>query len=154
MKCNQHFVAASLVLVLISVVSAQRILAQHTHDQRSKIVWKTGMVRLSKSAWAGDVRLKRGMYHIKHVVEGIRHVIVFRAVAIPAGNKEFSMVEGKEVARLECSVEPVTNRVRNTKVRLARNAAGESVILEIQIAGEDVKHILSEGSPQLSRGNH
>jgi hypothetical protein len=32
--------------------------------------------------------------------------------------------------------------VRNTKVRLGKNVAGQSVILEIQIAGENVKHIL------------
>lgn len=111
MKGKRHFVAVSLLLVMISVVSAPRLLAQHPHDQRSKIVWKTGMVRLSKSVWAGDVRLKRGMYHVQHVVEGIRHVLVFRAVDMPAGYKEFSMVEGKEVARLECGVEPATNRV-------------------------------------------
>ena len=98
------------------------------------------MVRLSKSAWAGDVRLKSGMYHVKHVVEGSRHVIVFRSVALPAG-KEFSMFEEKEVARLACSVEPA-KEVRNTKVRLGKNAAGQSVILEIQIAGEKVRHIL------------
>lgn len=99
------------------------------------------MVRLSKSAWAGDVRLKSGMYHVKHVVEGIRHVIVFKSVALPAG-KQFSMWEGKEVARMECRVEPVTKQVRNTKVRLSKNVAGQSVIREIQIAGENIKYIL------------
>lgn len=109
------------------------------------------MVRLSKSAWAGDVRLKSGMYHVKQVMDGTRHVIVFKSVALPAG-KEFSMWEGKEVARLACTVEPA-KEVRNTKVRFGKNAAGQSVILEIQIAGEKVKHILSEGGQQLSETN-
>jgi len=149
MKSETHLVAVGLALVLISLISAPCILAQHAHDQSSKIVWKTGMLRLSKSVWAGDVRLKRGMYHVKHVVEGNRHVIVFKPVALPAGYKEFSMFEGKEVTRLECSVEPVTKQVRNTKIRLGKNGAGDLVIVEIQIAGEDVKHILSESSPQL-----
>ena len=70
------------------------------------------MVRLSKSAWAGDVRLKSGMYHVKHVVDGTRHVIVFKSVALPAG-KEFSMWEGKEVARLECRVEPAKESAKH-----------------------------------------
>ena len=142
MKSKTQLVAVGLALVLISLIAAPRVLAQHPHDQNSKTVWRTGMVRLSKSAWAGDVRLKSGMYHVKHVMDGTRHVIVFKSVALPAG-KEFSMWEGKEDARLACTVEPATKEVRNTKVRLAKNAAGQSVILEIQIAGEKVKHILS-----------
>ena len=154
MKSKTQLVANGLALVLLSLMPAPRTLAQHTHDQSSKIVWKTGMLRLTKSVWAGDVRLKRGMYHVKHVVDGNRHVIVFKPVTMPAGYKEYSMFEGKEVARLECSVEPVTKQVRNTKIRLGKNAAGESVILEIQIAGEDVKHILAESSPQLNQRNH
>ena len=128
-------------------------MAQHTHDQSRKIVWTTGMLRLSKSVWAGDVRLKSGMYHVKHVMDGTRHVIVFKPVALPGGYKEFGMFEGKEVARLACSVEPAPKQVRNTKMRLGKNAAGQSVILEIQIAGEKVKHILSVGGQQLSETN-
>lgn len=154
MKSKAQLIGVTLALALISLMPAPRTLAQHTHDQRTKIVWKTGMLRLSKSVWAGDVRLKRGMYHVKHVVDGNRHVIVFKPVALPAGYKEFSMFEEKEVARLECSVEPVTKQERNTKIRLGKNSAGDLVIREIQIAGEDVKHILSENSPPLSQRNH
>jgi hypothetical protein len=131
---------------------APRILAQNPHDENSKMVWRTGMVRLSKSAWAGDVRLKSGMYHVKHVMDGTRHVIVFKSVALPGG-KQFSMWEGKEIARLVCSVEPAAKEMRNTKVRLGKNAAGQSLILEIQIAGEKVRHILSVGGQQLSETN-
>lgn len=112
------------------------------------------MLRVSKSVWVGDVRLKSGMYHVKHVMDGTRHVIVFKPVALPAGYKEFSMVEGKEVARLECRVEPATKQVRNTKIRLAKNAAGQSLIQEIQLAGENDKHILSANAQQLSKRNH
>ena len=152
MKSKAQLIGVTLALALISLMPAPRTLAQDMHDQNSKIVWRTGMVRLSKSAWAGDVRLKSGMYHVKHVMDGTRHVIVFKSVALPAG-KEFSMWEGKEVARLACSVEPAAKEMRNTKVRLGKNAAGQSVILEIQIAGEKVKHILSVGGQQLSETN-
>ena len=99
------------------------------------------MLRLSKRVWAGDVRLKSGMYHVKHVVDGNTHVIVFKPVTLPGG-KGFPMWEEREVVRLECRVEPATKEVRNTKLRLGKNAAGQLVILEIQIAGEKVKHIL------------
>ena len=82
MKSKTQLVAVGLALVLISLIAAPRVLAQHPHDQNSQIVWKTGMVRLSKSAWAGDLRLKSGMYHVKHVMDGTRHVIVFKSVAL------------------------------------------------------------------------
>jgi hypothetical protein len=141
MRNRAQLIAVGVSLVLISLIAAPRVLAQHPHDQTGKIVWRSGMVRLSKSAWAGDVRLKSGMYHVKHVVDGARHVIVFKSVALPAG-KEFSMWEGNEVARLECRVEPATRRVRNTKVRLGKNVAGQSVIRETQIAVENVLYIL------------
>ena len=154
MKSKGQFVADGLALVLLSLIPAPAILAQQTQDRSSKSASRTGMVRLSKSVWAGDVRLKRGMYHVKHVVDGNGHVLVFRPVALPAGYKEFAMFEGKEVARLACTVEPATKQVRNTKVRLARNAAGDLVIQEIQIAGERVKHILSEIAPHGSQKDH
>ncbi len=112
------------------------------------------MLRISEPVWAGDVRLKSGMYHVNHVVDGNRHVIVIKSVALLAGYKESSMFEQKEVARLECKVEPATKSTRITKLRLGRNAAGEPVILEIQIAGENVKHILSANAQQLSKRNY
>ena len=151
MKSKAQLIGVTLALALISLMPAPRALAQQPHDQNSQIVWRKGMVSLSKSAWAGDVRLKSGMYHVKHVMEGTRHVIVFQSVALPAG-KEFSMWEGKEVARLACVVAPA-KEVRNTKVRLGKNAAGQSVILEIQIAGEKVKYTMSVGGQQLSKTN-
>lgn len=150
MKSKTHLVLAGLALALTSLVSAPQAVAQHTGDSD----WKTGMLRISDPVWAGDVRLKSGMYHVKHVVEGNRHVIVVKSVALPAGYREFSMVEEKEVARLECRVEPAAKQVRNTKMRLNKNAAGESVILEIQIAGENFRHILSGSTAQVSNGNY
>jgi hypothetical protein len=137
MKSTTQFIANSLVLLFISLQLTQGAMAQHTHDHGGTTAWKTGMLRLSKRVWAGDVRLKSGMYHVKHVVDGNTHVIVFKPVTLPGG-KGFPMWEEREVVRLECRVEPATKEVRNTKLRLGRNAAGQSVILEIQIAGEKV----------------
>lgn len=76
------------------------------------------------------------MYHVKHVVEGNTHALVFISVDLPAGYREFSMVEQKEVARLHCEVEPLTKSSSNTKMQLARSTNGELAIQEVQIAGE------------------
>jgi hypothetical protein len=142
MKIKMQFVSLALALFLLSVAGTARVSAQaqHSHDHGGQS-WKKGMIRLTGTAWAGNVRLKSGMYHVKHVEAGNKHWLVFTSVALAGGFREGSMWEEKEVARLECSVEPVTKSVRNTKVIFARTSASES-IQEIQIAGEKVKHIL------------
>ncbi len=149
MKTKTQFIASSLALLFISLLWAQGAMAQHTHDHANDSSWKTGMVRLTKSAWAGNVYLQSGMYHVKHVVEGDKHWLVFKEVTLRAGYQEGLMWEGKEVARLECRVEPATKSVRNTKTVLARTASGAQSIQEIQIAGERVRHILLISSPAV-----
>ena len=150
MKSKTQLAAVALTLAIATLAIAPRTVAQHSHDPKPAATWKRGMLRLSNPAWAGNVRLKDRMYHVKHVTEGDRHVLVFKSVTLRAGYMEGLMWEGKEVARLECRVEPVTKSVSNTKVKFGRNAAGERVIEEIQIAGEKVKHILVRSAAQLS----
>jgi hypothetical protein len=141
MKSKIQFVIFSLSLVL---VSAPAIFGQHqhSHDGEAVAIGQTGMLRLAEPVRAGNVLLKSGMYHVRHVVDGDKHVIVFESVALPAGYREYSMVEKGEAVRLECRLEPAAKTTRNTKIVFGRNAAGERVIQEIQIAGENVKHIL------------
>ena len=142
MKTKTQLIAMTMTLVLVSAVSAARVAAQHSHDHGGDSSWKTGMLRLTKTAWAGEVRLQSGMYHVKHVVVGEKHWLVFKTVTLRAGYQEGFMWEGEEVTRLECSVEPVTKTVRNTKITFGRTSAGEPSSEEIQIAGEKVRHIL------------
>jgi hypothetical protein len=141
MKRKMQLVAMSLVWAVISLAAVEPTLAQHTNNHGAT-EWKKGMLRLNESAWIGDVRLKSGMYHVKHVIDGNRHVLVFREVTLRAGYQEGLMWEGKEIARSECSVEPATKSVRNTKVILTKTSGGIRRIQEIQIAGEKVRHIL------------
>ena len=143
MKNKAQVIAVSLALLLISLVAAQRTLGQHSHDHNGDGDWKTGMLRISEPVWVGNVQLKSGMYHVRHVIDDGRHLLIFESVALGAGYREGGMYEKKEVVRLECRVEPVTKSVSNTKMLLTKNPAGEAVIEEIQIAGEKVKHILS-----------
>ncbi|HEY5884968.1 MAG TPA: hypothetical protein VIT88_09800 [Pyrinomonadaceae bacterium] len=148
MKSKTQLAAVALTLAIATLAIAPRTVAQHSHDHKAAVDWKKGMLRLSNPAWAGNVRLKDRMYHVKHVVDGDKHLLIFKSVTLRAGYQGGLMWEGKEVARLECRVEPVAKSVSNTKVKFGRNAAGERVIEEIQIAGEKVKHVLSGGTAQ------
>ena len=137
MKNKLKFIATAIAVV-IALACTSQVLAQH---EGHLDVNKKGMVRLTSKTRVGDRLLEPGMYHVQHVVEGSEHVISFQPVTMPAGFKEYSMVEGKEIVRLKCRVEPVAKSVSNTKITLGRNAAGERVIEEIQIPGEKVKHV-------------
>lgn len=137
MKSQIKFVAIIAIMFALGLFSSQ-VLAQH-HDHLT--VGKKGMVRLSSNVRVGERLLEPGMYHAQHVVEGTDHVFVFRPVTMPAGYREYSMVEGSEIIRLKCRVEPVAKAVSNTKITFGRNAAGERTIEEIQVAGETLKHI-------------
>jgi len=90
-------------------------------------------------------------YHVKHVVEGEKHWLIFKTVSLGGGYREGSMWEGKEIARMECSVEPTKKSVNNTKVILSKTNAGERSIQEIQIAGEKVRHILLPDSARADK---
>lgn len=142
MKHKTQFIAINLALVLLATVSVTRVLAQHSHDHNTSTSWKTGMLRIADSVWAGDVQLETGMYHVKHVVSGDKHWLVFKSVTLGAGYREGSMAEEQEVVRLECRVEPTEKSISNTKAIFRRNSEGKKSIQEIQIAGETVKHIL------------
>ena len=151
MKSKTQFIVIVLALAVISLVAVQSALAQHSHEHDGVTKWQTGMVRLTNTAWAGNVRFRSGMYHVKHVVEGDKHWLVFNEVTLGAGYREGLMWEGKEVARLECRIAPAEKSVRNTKVILATNPSGTRSIQEIQISGESVRHILIINEPAVSR---
>ena len=137
MRSTTRLTVMSMALIALLAAFAAPLFAQQTHTLSAN---KKGMARFSSKVRVRDLVLPAGMYHVQHVVEGSDHVIVFKPVTMPSGFKEYQMTEGREVVRLKCRVSPVDKSVRNTEIKLGRNAAGERVIEEIQIAGEKVKH--------------
>lgn len=102
---------------------------------------KKGEIHFRSSVRVGEVLLKPGMYQIQHAAEGENHVIVFKEVAMVAGYKMGVTSVGKEVARVNCKVEPTNKSLSNTKIYLRTNASGEKEIEKVQVAGEKVFHI-------------
>jgi len=148
MKRKIQLIAIGVMWTLTSLVVIPPTLGQHSHDHGAT-EWKKGMVRLNETAWVGAVRLKSGMYHVKHVAERDKHWLVFNAVTLGAGYREGQMWEGEEIARLECGVEPATRLLRDTKVILTKAVGGVRKVQEIQIAGESVRHILLTNEPTV-----
>ena len=127
--------------LLISLIGAFS-LPSYARQRETLRVGKKGEIHLDSPVRAGDALLKPGMFRVQHVVEGEDHVLIFREVSMVAGYRMGSTPVGKEVARVKCKVEPADKKMSNTKIYLRTNAAGEKEIAEVQVAGENVKHLL------------
>jgi hypothetical protein len=150
----KNFTSMTLLALLIGILSLPGFARNHTaiwtqgehkmhHEQSSDvIVGKKGMLHFTTVVKVGEVALQPGMYQVQHVTEGTDHVIVFKEVGMQAGYRHGNTPVGKEVARVKCTVEPVTKKVGNTKITLRTNAAGEKEVAEVQVAGEAFKHLL------------
>ena len=136
--------AAGLLLLAAAVLSLPTLAQDHQgmHHGQETILGKKGQLHFTSQVKAGDAMLKPGMYQVQHVMEGSDHVIIFMEMDMPAGYKMGNTPVGKEVARIHCKVEPVTQKVSNTKITLRTNAAGEKEVAEVQVAGETFKHLL------------
>ncbi len=150
------FASMSVLALLIGILSLPMLARNHPstpaqdehkmhHDKSSGkdvIIGKKGMLHFTKVIKVGEVALQPGMYQVQHVTEGTNHIIVFKEVAMAAGYKMGNTPVGKEVARVQCTVEPVNKKMSNTKITLRTNAAGEKEVAEVQVAGERFKHLL------------
>jgi hypothetical protein len=114
----------------------------HHQNSSDVIIGKKGMLHFTTVVKVGEASLQPGMYQVQHVMDGTNHVIVFKEVGMQAGYRHGNTPVGKEVARAQCKVEPVTKKAGNTKITLRTNAAGEKEVAEILVAGETFKHIL------------
>lgn len=133
------FLTLTLALLNLAVVAQDH----QAHHQKAEVInGKKGQVHFTQNVKVGTTVLKAGMYQVQHVMEGSDHVIVFKEVGMQAGYKHGNTPVGKEVARINCKVEPVTKSVNNTKITLRTNAAGEKEVAEVQVAGEAFKHLL------------
>src|SRR5436190_20738029 len=114
----------------------------HHEESSDVIIGKKGMLHFTTVVKVGEVALQPGMYQVQHVMEGTDHNIVFKEVGMQAGYRHGNTPVGKEIARVRCTVEPVTKKVSNTQITLRTNGAGEKEVAEIQVAGEAFKHLL------------
>ena len=135
------FALLTMTIALLNLAVAAQDHQAH-HQKAEVIIGKKGQVHFTQNVKVGTTVLKPGMYQVQHVMEGSEHVVIFKEVGMQAGYKHGNTPVGKEVARIQCKIEPVTKSVNNTKITLRTNAAGEKEIADVQIAGEKFKHLL------------
>lgn len=103
---------------------------------------KDGEFHIGSSIKVGGRTIEKGMYRMYHVFENTEHFIVIRKVAMGNYWRTMGPLElGDEVARLKCTIQPVDEQNKRSKLLLRRTAAGERVLLEVRFRREKVRHI-------------
>ena len=144
MKNISKITEISSAAILIAFVAV--VLSASAQDALPKLTTSSkGEVHFNKPVKVGNTVLNPGMYEVQHVVEGTDHAIAFKQIQMPAGYRHSNITVAQEpAARVTCDFQPVANKVRNTKVTLRTNAAGEKEIAELQIVGEPFKHLFTQ----------
>jgi hypothetical protein len=152
----KSFASLSVLALLIGILSlpgfASRVQGTESQDEhkmhhpdsaaKDVVIGKKGVFHFTNVVKVGEVALQPGMYEVQHVEEGSDHVLVFKEVGMQAGYKHGNTPVGKEVARVKCTIEPVSKKVSNTKLTLRTNAKGEREVAEVEVAGEAFRHLL------------
>lgn len=110
-------------------------------DQVIKI-GKKGDIVFSKETQVGDVTLKAGHYQFQHREADGQHFVKFTELQMPQGKHQSGTLLGaKEAAEIKCTVEPLSKKVTQTSL-IIDTAGGVNRITRIEVAGENVAHIL------------
>ncbi len=88
-------------------------------------------VSFSEKVWVADTLLPSGNYEIRHVMEGVDHIMVFRQL----GTKKPAEVRAK------CTLVTLPERALETEKHFELNAANERVLHELIFKGDRAKHV-------------
>ena len=86
-------------------------------------------VTFSSAVRVGTALLPAGEYIVRHTMEGQDHVMVFQNV------------EGKEVAKVKCTLVPLAKKADKSEELYQLNAGNERVLQELVFRGDTSKHV-------------
>lgn len=125
---NRSLLPSILLLSFFFLMgTAAALWAENGQDAVS---WQTRELRLYSSVRAGDVVLPAGIYAVRHLMEGEKHIMVFKTIG--KGNKEF---------RVTCTMLPLAERAARTEQEYRYGAGGERILLSLVFEGDNVKHV-------------
>jgi len=120
----------SVVLVAFVLVLATGSAVVANQDQMK--AGKKAEIELTKPSQVGDVTLPAGRYVFQHVVSAGQHIAMFVG---PTGTEKATNT------KVKCTNEPLKQKVTQTSV-IVENVGGVNKVTRIEIAGEDVAHVL------------
>lgn len=133
MKQRNSALTTGLIAAFLLAVLSLPLLAGPDQTTRRG---KKGVITVSSEVRAGDVWLQPGSYQVQEIA----HSLVFSKML--RGNETRFRGVGEEVARIESKDEPLPSKLEQTEVHTGFDPAGNRIITEIEIRGENVRHIL------------
>jgi len=112
------------LLILVLILLATLVAAQ------DKTVGKTRDLTLREPARAGDVVLPAGTYHVTHVMEGERHIMLFKPVR--GEKKEYRVI---------CKMHALPGQAARSEQRFEEAPGGTRVLMSLVFAGDNVEHV-------------
>ncbi len=112
----------------------------HGKEQTIK-VGKKGEITLPQDAMAGDLMLKAGAYLVQHRVDGNDHFVHFTKMSKEVAYSPDSYPKTHE-GEIKCFIVPLPNKASWTAVVLEKQDDGTYRLTRIEIAGENVAHLL------------
>jgi hypothetical protein len=113
-----------LGIALMLVVSAMAA------DAPNQDVGKSWHVTFNSPMRVGATLLPAGDYKVQHLKDGDGHVLVFKG-------------DNKQVAKVACTMEPLSEKPKYTRLTFDNNSAGERVLKGIAFEGDHYVHELT-----------
>jgi len=122
---GQRF-AGSLVLICVMTLGVFAVAGQNQFG-----VANSYQVSFPEKVWVAGTMLPEGNYEIRHVMDGYKHVMVFRQLGVskPAG------------LRALCTIIPLPEMATDSQKNYDINAANERVLRELIFKGDSAKHV-------------
>jgi hypothetical protein len=132
MKEKNKAFRTSLMATLLLGALGLPLLAQQGEAIRTG---KKAVIGLSSETRVGNLILPAGSYQVQH----LEHDIVFRKVI--TGTYSGKQKVGREVGRVPCDAELMSDKMDRTETRIDTDPAGNLRITEFRIRGENVRHV-------------
>ncbi len=128
------------LVILITLLAMPSFAVDSSHDALPAS--RSGTLTFSKPVRFGQRLLAAGSYEFRCVHKGTYHLMtVHRIFADPSG-RVISL--GKPVATDYCRMEVLPEKVKASSAHMTKDAAGNDVLEEVRIKGEQIRHIFNE----------
>jgi len=138
MTLTNREVKALVVLTALPVMLSLSLNA----GEKPLLASEPGMLTFSKPVRLGQRVLAAGSYEFRCVHEGSYHLMTVHRIFADASGRANSF--GRPVATDYCRMEALPEKVQASSAHLTRDPAGNEVVEEVRIQGEQVRHIFGE----------
>ncbi len=128
------------LVILITLLAIPSLAGDSSHGTLPAS--RPGTLTFSKPVRFGQRLLAAGSYEFRCVHRGTYHLMTVHRIFSDASGRVVAL--GKPVATDYCRMEVLPQKVKASSARMTKDAAGNGVLEEVRIKGEQIRHIFNE----------